>query len=95
MGFCQAFIGSLIILIPLCTLTIFYIWYQNELDSLNLTSTATIILLGMKLFNQLNALAGQYGNVSRLSGSLYPVSQVLYLNQDKNKKILKRKLLLS
>jgi len=85
-GLCAAFIGTFIILIPLSCLIVFYIWFYNDLTSINITSTATIILLGIKLMNQFNGLIGSYGNLVRLAGSLYPVSKVLKFTLDDKRK---------
>ncbi len=83
-GLCQAFVSTLIITVPLISLSIFYFWY-DEKNSLDTFSIATVILLGIKLFNQLNSFILSFTDLSRLSGSLYPVCSVLKIKKRKLK----------
>jgi ABC-type multidrug transport system fused ATPase/permease subunit len=78
-GLSQAVIGSFNLLLPLTALFGFYIWshFSDDSSALNLTLIASIGALGIRAAGQLNAAAAQFGNIARLSGSLYPVMEAL------------------
>ena len=90
-GLCQALISTLIVIVPLVCLSIFYFLY-DEKNSIDTFSIATVILLGIKLFNQLNSFIVNYTDLSRLSGSLYPVCEVLKIEQRKLKQKVSEKI---
>ncbi len=78
-GGCQAVIGSFNLLLPFFALLGFALWFQffgsSQVPELGLI--ASVGVLGMKVAGQLNGAVASLGNLSRLSGSLYPVSEAL------------------
>ena len=68
-------IGSFNVLLPLTALIGFCIWsyFVEDSSSLNLALIASVGVLGLRAAGQLNAAVTQFGNIARLSGSLYPV----------------------
>lgn len=80
-GVCSAITSSFNLLLPLTALIGFSIWLSfygaNNLP--NLALVASVGVLGLKVAGQLNGAVATVGNLSRLSGSLYPVIDALSL----------------
>jgi ABC-type multidrug transport system fused ATPase/permease subunit len=78
----QAVIGSFSILLPFTALSGFAIWLAlfGTHDVPEPPVIASVGILGIKLASQLNGLVASIGNISRLSGSLTPVSLALSLS---------------
>jgi ABC-type multidrug transport system fused ATPase/permease subunit len=78
-GACQAVIGSFSLLLIFTALLGFSLWIQffGATDIPDLGLIASVGVLGLKAAGQLNGLVGAVGNLSRLSGSLYPVIDAL------------------
>lgn len=78
-GVCQAVIGSFTLLLPLTALLAFSAWAyllgSSQLPTLALI--ASVGVLGVRVAGELNAAVAGLGNLSRLSGSLYPVLAAL------------------
>jgi ABC-type multidrug transport system fused ATPase/permease subunit len=77
----QAVVGSFSLLLPLTALLGFCIWsfFAENNSSLNLTIIASVGALGLRATGQLNGAVAQFGNIARLSGSIYPVISALSL----------------
>ncbi len=82
-GYCQAILGSFSLLLPLVCLVALTVWlgFAGFHETPNMTLAASIGVLGIRLANQLNGAVASVGNLSRLSGSLYPVFAALELPQ--------------
>ncbi len=78
-GVCGAVIGSFNLLLPLTALIGFSVWlFIMGSDNVpNLALIASVGVLGMRVASQLNGAVASVGNLSRLSGSLYPVLNAL------------------
>lgn len=78
-GVCQAVIGSFNLLLPLTALIGFSAWlFIMGSDSVsNLALIASVGVLGIRVAGQLNGAVASVGNLSRLSGGLYPVLDAL------------------
>lgn len=78
-GFCQAVIGSFNLLLPFFAMVGFSIWlyFAGRDYNPNLALIASVGILGLKAASQLNGAIASLGNLSRLSGSLYPVLSAL------------------
>jgi len=78
-GVCQAVIGSFNLLLPLTALIGFSAWlFIMGSDTVpNLALIASVGVLGMRVAGQLNGAVVSVGNLSRLSGALYPVLDAL------------------
>jgi ATP-binding cassette subfamily B protein len=74
-GLCQAVIGSFNLLLPLFCLIALFVWMQfgGSHNAPSMTLAASVGILGIRLANQLNGVVAAFGNLSRLSGSLFPV----------------------
>tara|TARA_B100001063_G_scaffold229067_1_gene240962 strand:- start:120 stop:1241 length:1122 start_codon:yes stop_codon:yes gene_type:complete len=92
---CQGVIASfnylvaIIILIALFFWTFFYGF--NDIPSLGLI--ASIGVLGLKFAGNINSLISMIGNLTRLSGSVYPVFSVFDLPLRKKRKFIKNKII--
>ena len=78
-GICQALIGSFNLLLPLTALIGFSVWFffMGSDSAPNPVLIASVAILGMRVASQLNGAVASIGNLSRLSGSLYPVLDAL------------------
>lgn len=78
-GVSQAVIGSFNLLLPLTALIGFSIWsfIMGSDNVTDLSLIASVGVLGTRVANQLNGAIASVGNISRLSGSLYPVLNAL------------------
>jgi ABC-type multidrug transport system fused ATPase/permease subunit len=78
-GACQAVIGSFNLLMVFTTILGFSLWIQffGAADTPDLGLIASVGLLGLKAAGQLSGFVATVGNLSRLSGSLYPVMSAL------------------
>lgn len=78
-GACQAVIGSFNLLLPFFALVGFALWLQffGASQTPELGLIASVGVLGLKVAAQLNGAVASVGNLSRLSGSLYPVNEAL------------------
>lgn len=77
-GFCQAAIGSFAVLLPLLAIGGLYVWVRFGGARLeDLTVVASVGLLGVRAASQFTGAVSAVGNLSRLSGSLYPVADAL------------------
>jgi ABC-type multidrug transport system fused ATPase/permease subunit len=74
-------IGSFNLLLPLTALLGFSMWslFAENNFTLNLALIASAGALGIRAAGQLNAAIAQFGNIARLSGSLYPIMNALNL----------------
>ena len=72
-------IGSFNLLLPLTALLGFSMWtlFAENNFTLNLALIASVGALGLRAAGQLNAAIAQFGNIARLSGSLYPIMNAL------------------
>jgi ABC-type multidrug transport system fused ATPase/permease subunit len=77
----QAVVGSFSLLLPLTALLGFCVWsfFTENNYSLNLALIASVGALGLRAASQLNGAVAQFGNIARLSGSIYPVMNALSL----------------
>lgn len=80
-AYCQAMLGSFSLLLPLACLIALTLWlgFAGFQEAPNMVLAASVGLLGIRLANQLNGAVASVGNLSRLSGSLYPVLRALEL----------------
>ncbi len=80
-AYCQAVLGSFNLLLPLACLVALgvWLWFPGSQDAPNMALAASIGVLGIRLANQINGAVASVGNLSRLSGSLYPVLAALEL----------------
>ena len=80
-GICQAVIGSFNLILPFVCLLALSAWtsVSDGQGVTNMTLAASVAILGIRLANQLNGVVGSLGNLSRLSGSLFPVMGALDL----------------
>jgi ABC-type multidrug transport system fused ATPase/permease subunit len=71
--------SSFNLLLPLTALIGFSIWlyFYGVTNLPNLALVASVGVLGLKVASQLNGAVSSIGNLSRLSGSLYPVIEAL------------------
>lgn len=78
-GVSQAVIGSFNLLLPLTALIGFSIWsfIMGSDNVTDLSLIASVGVLGTRVASQLNGAIASVGNISRLSGSLYPVLNAL------------------
>jgi ABC-type bacteriocin/lantibiotic exporter with double-glycine peptidase domain len=74
-GICQAVLGSFNLILPFACLLALSLWIGvlGAQGAPNLTLAASVAILGIRLANQLNGVVGSLGNLSRLSGSIFPV----------------------
>ena len=74
-GFSQAVINSFSLLLPLACLIALFAWLRitGTYAAPSMTLAASVGILGIRLANQLNGVVTSVGNLSRLSGSLFPV----------------------
>ncbi len=89
-GLCQAVIGSFNLLLPLTVLIGFSIWsfFVGNSSALNLSLIASVGVLGLRAAGQLNGAVAAFGNLARLSGSLFPVLDALNVPPRSNKQSL-------
>lgn len=80
-AYCQAVLGSFSLLLPLVCLIALALWlgFAGSREAPNMALAASIGVLGIRLANQMNGTVASVGNLSRLSGSLYPVLAALEL----------------
>ena len=94
-GLCQSVIGSfnyLVTIIILIALTVWTIFYSFEtIPSLGLV--ASIGVLGLKFAGHINSVVSMIGNLTRLSGSVYPVLSTFDMPNRKKRKQIKNKIL--
>ncbi len=85
-SFYQAIIASINQLIPLVCLIILIFWmnWHNIYQVPRLSVFASVGGLGLRLFTIINLLFSSLGNLSRLSGALYPVFTALEFPVAKN-----------
>lgn len=78
-GVSQAVIGSFNLLLPLTALIGFSIWsfIMGRDNVTDFSLIASVGVLGTRVATQLNGAIASVGNISRLSGSLYPVLDAL------------------
>jgi subfamily B ATP-binding cassette protein MsbA len=74
-AYCQSVIGSFNLILPFFALVGFSLWifFTGNTYKPNFPLIASVGFLGMKAASQLNGMVASLGNLSRLSGSLYPV----------------------
>lgn len=79
LGYCGAVLGSLTLIMPLAALLGYVVWsaVAGPAFRLDLAVVAGIGILGLRLAAQLTSGVAAVGNLSRLSGSLYPVLAAL------------------
>lgn len=77
-GYCQASIGALNVLMPALALLAFYAWAGWRGRSLeeSMHLLAGVGVVGARAASQLNGFIASWGNLSRLSGSILPVHQL-------------------
>lgn len=78
-GLCSAVIGSFSLMMPLAALVGYAVWSAIAGPSFapNLALVASVGILGLRLAAQVTGAVAALGNMSRLSGSLYPVLDAL------------------
>lgn len=78
-GFCQALIGSFNILLPFFVMTSFSLWvyFMGSENIQGLSALGSVGILSFRAASQLNGAIASFGNLSRLSGSLFPVLSML------------------
>ena len=88
-GFCQAVIGSFNILLLLFIMISFSFWlYFIGIENIQgLSAIGAVSILSFRAASQLNGAVASFGNLSRLSGSLFPVLSMLAI-KPANKKAL-------
>ena len=94
-GYCLAFIGSfklVVLFFALIFLLIFMSLSNNEF-SIDLALIASVSALVGGAASQLNASISHFGNLSRLSGSLYPVLSALKVSSSNNKNLINEKVI--
>ena len=85
---CQALIGSFNLLLPFSVLAVLLlgvVLFDHKAFP-DLTLLASVGVLGLKTAGQLNSAIAAFGNLSRLSGSLYPVLSALNLASARTRK---------
>lgn len=89
-GVCQALISSFNLLLPLSVLGAFAIWLKISGSSQppDLALVASVGVLGLRGAAQLNAAVAAIGNLSRLSGSLYPVMAALEVPSTRDRELI-------
>ena len=93
-GVCQTIIRSFNVIVPLISLIFLYLGIHFSLINLNsITSFATIALLGLKIVSQFNGFLSGLGDLSRLSGSIEPVYEILNLRQKPFKEFVPEKII--
>ena len=94
-GYCVAFIGSfklVVLFFSIIFLLIFISLSSNEY-TIDLALIASVSALVGGAASQLNAAIASLGNLSRLSGSLYPVIAALKAPSSNNKKLINEKVI--
>ncbi|OUR98834.1 hypothetical protein A9Q84_05320 [Halobacteriovorax marinus] len=83
----QAIIGSFSILMPLCILSSLYaiVLFLGKESLPQLSTLASVGVLAMRSSTLINAAIGNFGNISRLSGSISPIVNSLRLPQSNKK----------
>jgi len=78
-GVCQAVIGSFNLLLIFTSLVGFSLWLSfNEGSPIpEMGLIASVGILGLRIALQLNGVVAAFGNLSRLSGSVYPVLEAM------------------
>jgi ABC-type transport system involved in cytochrome bd biosynthesis fused ATPase/permease subunit len=78
-AYCQSVIGIFNLLLPFFVLIGFSLWiyFLGNTYKPNFPLIASVGFLGMKAVSQLNGMVASLGNLSRLSGSLFPVLRLL------------------
>lgn len=91
-GVCLAVTSSFNLLLPLAALIGFSIWlfFYGAGNLPNLALVASVGVLGLKVASQLNGAVSSIGNLSRLSGSLYPVIDALSVPSIPERKLIKQ-----
>ena len=80
--YCLTITGSFNIILPTIVLLGIYIWSNFSQDFFEyIPIIASIGVLGTRISAQLNGTIASFGNLSRLSGSLYSVSKALQLKE--------------
>lgn len=79
-GICQAVIGSFNIILILSAIIFLSIWlnFYHYSDLPELGMIATVGMLGLRVATQLNGAVASVGNLSRLSGSVFPVLEAMH-----------------
>ena len=85
LGYCQALIGTLKIVLPIVGLLFFYAWtrwqQQSVADTLHIF--AGVGVLGLRAAQQFDNLLSMFGNLSLVSGSLEPVYSIFAMRTEK------------
>lgn len=93
-GYCQAALGALDIILPAVALLVFYIWslwnHRPLTEGLSLLSGVGIV--GARAAQQVNSLFTCWSNLSRLSGSLTPVYQLFTIPPERTRPLLRERL---
>ena len=78
-AYCQSVIGAFNLLLPFFALVGLSLWiyFVGNVYTPNFPLIASVGLLGVKAATQLNGVVASLGNLSRLSGSLFPVLESL------------------
>lgn len=78
-GACQAIISSFNLLMPIVALVgflLFSFFFPGKIET-NMALVASVGILGVRVASQLNGAIASLGNLSRLSGSLFPVLRAI------------------
>jgi subfamily B ATP-binding cassette protein MsbA len=87
-GMCQAIIGSFNLLLPLVVMAGFIlmsIFLPGKVNA-NMAIVASVGILGVRVASQLNGAVAAVGNLSRLSGSLFPILATIDIPAIPNRK---------
>ena len=86
-AFCQAFIGSFNILLPFFIMVSISLWFyfMGSKNIPELVGISSVGILTYRAASQLHGAVASFGNLSRLSGSLFPVLNILAIKPIKNR----------
>jgi ABC-type bacteriocin/lantibiotic exporter with double-glycine peptidase domain len=89
-GVCVAVTSSFNLLLPLTALLGFAVWlsFYGTSSLPDLALVASVGVLGLKVSTQLNGAVSSIGNLSRLSGSLFPVIDALNVQPVKPRELI-------
>ena len=92
-GICQSFFGSISQFIPFVLASVFLIFLtfnsNNQVgNSIDIPIIASIVILGLRVINQLSGLVASLGGIIEMSGSINPVFKTLSLNKRKYKEFI-------
>ena len=95
-GFCQAVIGSLNMLLLLFVMLGFSFWlYFIGIENIQgLSAIGGVSILSLRAASQLNGAVASFGNLSRLSGSLFPVLSMLAIKPVNKRTLIQEEIMI-